>query len=150
MVEKFKLDDKLLEKYGTGYVPDRRYNERYDEQGLNCPYEHCIETMPLHEEEKKEAVKRGMLVDLREDPAFSIMDKKRIMQIPQEEPELYREIRKILDKKGIKDNECWFMPDLNSYFREFRDAPNSCRLYGHQCPGGKKQVDECASKGMFY
>jgi len=149
MAEKFRLDDKLLEKHGTGYVPDKRYNERFEEQGLNCPYEHCIETMPLHEEERREVVKRGMLVDLRKDPGFHFMNVSAIKQLPKNEPELYKEIRRILDERGIKDDECWFMPDLNRYMREFGDAPNNCRLYGHQCPGGKIQVDQCASKGMF-
>ena len=147
MIEKFRLDEKLLKEHGTGYVPDKRYNERFKEQGLNCPYEHCIEIMPLHEDEGIEAVCKGRIVDLRKDPGFHFMDKNRIMQLPKEEPELYREIRKVLDEKGIKDNECWFRPDLN--INEFGHSPKSCRLYGHECPGGKEQVDKCAAEGMF-
>jgi len=143
MKSKFKLEDELLKKFGIGYVPDKRYNENFKEQGLTCPYEHCIETMPLHEDEEKEAVKKGMIIDLRNDPAFEIMDKDRIREIPKEKPEIYNKIRKVLDKEGITDEECWFYPDLNSYVEKYGYSSKACRLYGHECPGGEKQVKEC-------
>ena len=149
MVEKFKLTNEELKKHGVGYVPDRRYNERFGEQGLRCQYHHCIETIPLHEEEGREAVKRGMLIDLRKDPGFGFMVKDRIIRSPQEEPRLYKEIRRVLDERGIKDNECWFRPDLNTYISQFGQSRANCRLFGHQCPGGKEQVDKCAAEGMF-
>ena len=52
---KFSLSDKILEKHGTGYVPDKRFNRNWKKQGLDCPFEHCIETMPLREKRRKDS-----------------------------------------------------------------------------------------------
>jgi len=149
MIKKFRLKDETLNQYGTGYVPDKRYNERFGEQGLNCPYEHCIETMPLLKDEAIKAVEKEMIIDLRKDPMFHIMDKNRIREIPKEKPELYKKIRALLDKREIKDDECWFYPNLNNYISEFGNSPDNCKLYGHQCPGGGEQVKECNLEGIF-
>ena len=43
-----KFDD----KYGdvcVGYSKNHEYNEDFEEMGLACPYEHCIETCELKE-----------------------------------------------------------------------------------------------------
>lgn len=149
MVEKFHLDDKVLQEKGVGYVENKRFNLDWERQGLNCPYEHCIETMPLRGGEAMQAVKAGMIYDLRKDKLFPHMDKQRIREIPKEKPELYKEIRKILDKRGIKDDECWFMPDLNAYIANFGESQKSCGLFGHECPGGERQVKECELEGKF-
>ena len=149
MVKKFRLDEETLKKYGVGYVLDKRFNSLYKKQGLNCPYQHCIETMPLHEKEKLEALQRGWLIDLRKEPGFEDMDSENIRQAQKRDPALYEKIRAFLDIQGIKDDECWFRPDFSRYIIEFGEASDSCRLYGHQCPGGKEQVDKCASEGMF-
>jgi hypothetical protein len=119
-MEKFRLELEMLRKHGTGYVPDKRYNENFSEQGLVCPYEHCIEMMPLHEEEERRAVE--------------------------------------LEYFAVLTNNGWIscdsstpgaMPDLNRYIEEFGIDPKSCGLFGHDCPGGKKQVNKCRSEGIF-
>ncbi len=148
MIEKFKLEDEVLGEYGVGYVPDKRFNEKFREQGLDCPYEHCMETMPSQEDESIDAVKKGMIVDIRKDPAFMVIGKTRIKELPKEEPELYCEIRKILDKRGIEDEACWFFPDLNKYITEFGNSPLSCGRFRHYCPSGEEQVNLCKGK-MF-
>jgi hypothetical protein len=102
MAEQFHLDDKVLKEIPRGYIEDTRFNLDWQRQGLVCPYEHCIETMPTGEEESMEAVKLGMIVDIRKSPEFRTMEKGRmkkiIKKIPKTRPELYGEIRKILDK----------------------------------------------------
>lgn len=44
------LADDLNHTFGVGYFPNFNTNESFDEQGLLCEWEHCIELMPLHEE----------------------------------------------------------------------------------------------------
>lgn len=44
------LADDLNHTFGVGYFPNFYANESFDEQGLLCEWEHCIELMPLHEE----------------------------------------------------------------------------------------------------
>ncbi|MFH1607903.1 MAG: hypothetical protein ABIA78_02105 [archaeon] len=116
---------------------------------MDCPYEHCIELMPSNDIEGMQATKEGMLVDLRKDPGFIFFDKKRIRELPTEEPELYKEIRISLDSQGISDEECWFRPDLNAYYDKYGDSVEKCRVFGYYCPGGEDQVNECDSKGLF-
>ena len=55
-----------------GFIPNFSYNENFKTDGLICPYEHCIELMPLEETTEK-----------------------------------------------------------------------SCPIWGHDCPGGKGQIDAC-------
>ena len=43
-------------KYGqvaVGYVEDFTFNKDYEKMGLCCGYEHCIENMPLKEQNDK-------------------------------------------------------------------------------------------------
>ena len=121
MVEKFDLDDEVLKEEGIGYVPDRRFNNRFEEQGLNCPYEHCIETMPLYEDEVQKA--RGLGYFSRMIPGRGF--------VPCDSSE-----------QGAAE-------DLNRVISEFGYSPKSCRLYGHDCPGAEEQVEKCTSEGMF-
>jgi hypothetical protein len=46
------LSDRWNRKYGdasVGYAKDFSANRDYRAMGLTCPYEHCIENMPLGE-----------------------------------------------------------------------------------------------------
>ncbi len=121
MVEKFDLDNKVLKEKGVGYVPDRRFNNRFEGQGLNCPYEHCIETMPLYEDEVQKARKLGYFAKMTLGRGW----------VP-------------CDSSELDATE-----DCSRVIREFGYSSKSCRLYGHECPGAKKQVEKCALEGMF-
>lgn len=44
------LADDLNHTFGVGYFPNFKPNESFDEQGLLCEWEHCIELMPLNNE----------------------------------------------------------------------------------------------------
>ena len=114
MVKKFHLDDKVLKENGVGYVQDKRFNLDWESQGLNCPYEHCIETMPLHEDEAAKARKLGY---------FTIFTGGNWVSCSSSEP-------------GATE-------DLNRVILEFGYSQKSCGLFGHKCPGEEKQVKEC-------
>ena len=152
MAETFHLDDKVIKEIPMGSIEDRRFNLDWQRQGLACPYEHCIETMPTGEEELIEAVKLGMIRDIRTDPEFAAMKKGGMEEIfkkmPEERPELYKEIRKILDERDIEDDECWFIPDSAAYITKYGQSPKMCKLFGHECPGGEERVKECQSQGV--
>jgi hypothetical protein len=43
----FSIVEELNDSVSLGFSPDFAPNERWEEQGLTCKYEHCIEHMPL-------------------------------------------------------------------------------------------------------
>jgi hypothetical protein len=45
----FGIVEELNDSVSLGYSPNFAPNEKWEEQGLICKYEHCIEHMPLHE-----------------------------------------------------------------------------------------------------
>lgn len=49
-LEVIELSERLSESFGTGYSINFQPNYNYEEQGLCCEWEHCIELFPLREE----------------------------------------------------------------------------------------------------
>jgi len=89
-------------------------NEKWKEQKGICQYEHCIENMPLHEEETKRCIELGYF-SKRADRGWH---------------------RCNADDEGA-------IPDLDRYFEEFGLSEKSCPNFGHECPGGVEQVKLC-------
>ena len=51
--EILNIANSLNKSFNIGYCINFEANNNYNEQELMCPYEHCIEFMPLEKEEKK-------------------------------------------------------------------------------------------------
>src|SRR5262249_30022358 len=75
----FALVERLNDSVSLGYSIDFEPNEDWEDQGLICKYEHCIEHMPLR-------------------------------------------------------SDRW---------------EGSCEIFGHDCPGGSDQVNQCRNAGVF-
>jgi len=120
MTDKFSLSEELLEEHGCGYVPDTRFNTRFKEQGLDCGFEHCIETMPYHEAEEKLAIKLDYYLKYTAQG---------FVRCDSTDPEAIPDINRIILERGYQ--------------------PGTCRKYRHSCPGGHMQVYQCDLEGKF-
>jgi hypothetical protein len=98
-----------------GYIKIFKPNLNFLRQGLICPWEHCIEYMPLNPEDEKDYIS-------------DMIEKLNLNTIPKET------IEKVL--KIINSN----VSNLNKVENL---KPFSCKIFGHCCPGGKEQVKLC-------
>ncbi|KXY09831.1 hypothetical protein ABH961_000026 [Bacillus sp. RC251] len=111
-----------------GYIEVYQINSAFDIQGLTCPWEHCIEHMPLPPLTKKDYEDRiiflkdmflkGAYDDKPEELRNRFLDEI-ATGIPEDAP----------DEPDIELEEC------------------RCPEFGHCCPGGKEQSEYC--RGMM-
>jgi hypothetical protein len=132
MVEKFELEKIEMGNYGTGQVPDKRYNSNFQEQGMFCPYEHCFGLMPHLEKEKNIARNLGYFGKIvYSDGTKSINKDDEVMIIP------------------CSPDESGAIPDHLKIIFEKGFCDDTCRVCGNTCPGGVGQVFRCNLEGKF-
>lgn len=114
------LVDTLNLSFPIGYSPNFSPNRHWDEQGLICEYEHCIENMPLPDIPRSERITWKMNIEAAiaagrydDDPSRKAMLTRMVAQpIPDDAPEE-------VDRTG------------------------ACPVFGHYCPGGEQRVQTC-------
>jgi hypothetical protein len=114
----------------TGYMNDMRPNFTYRQHGLYCPWEHCIELMPLPPMSKAE------WLESRED------DRRRLAA--SEASELDEGVLRILTERVNEDVPEWVVDEPDMQLRS-----RSCPVFGHACPAGEEQAQTCRRLGEF-
>jgi hypothetical protein len=111
----------------VGYIPDFRPNIAFAEQGLVCPWEHCIEFMPLPPLSKQQIVEhKKHLQEMFDKDAYE--DKS---------PDDIAFLRGMLEEP-IPDDAIEGDVDPLEY--------GGCPIFGHCCPGGILQAKFCAAQ----
>jgi hypothetical protein len=114
----------------VGYMAEMRPNFAFDQQGLFCPWEHCIELSPFPMGSRAE-----WEATLEE-------DRQRLA-----EPEVHglteRNIEVIQARvaEGVPD---WVPEEIDQELHA-----RSCPVFGHACPGGQAQAEACRAEGHF-
>jgi len=116
------LVDTINLSFPIGYSPNFAPNEDWEDQGLICEYEHCIEHMPLPDVPRSErlAWKSNIESSIAEgryddDPARKAMLARMTSEpIPEDAPEE-------VDRRA------------------------ACPIFGHFCPGGEEHVRGCGA-----
>lgn len=107
-----------------GYIPQFQPNWNFEHQGLMCEWEHCIELSPLPpltrraHQEHIDFIREGFANGRYSDS----------------EPSRVEFLRGILER-GVPD-DAPDEPDLKM-------MAASCPIFGHVCPAGQTQADEC-------
>lgn len=107
-----------------GYIPIFKENHSFSEQMLICWWEHCIEFMPLPPQPRMERIEHQEYVKKKfEDGEYNDKTEK--------------ELEFLLDiiNENITDNA------LEENDLEMEES--SCPTFGHCCPGGNDQAQEC-------
>jgi hypothetical protein len=114
--------DVLNQSIRLGYSLDFDPNPDWEEQGLICQFEHCIENMPLPEIPRSEQerwrahISKGLASGAYDD-----------------RPEVKESFERTLEEP---------IPDDAP---EEVDETGSCPIFGHYCPGGQTTVNGCES-----
>jgi hypothetical protein len=115
------LADVLNDSFNLGYSLNFEPNEHWQENGLICQFEHCIENMQLPKTTLSEHL------EWREHIKASL------------DSGLYDEHPK---------RKAWFEAMLaepvdESEFVEVEDLTGACPIFGHYCPGGEQVIRSC-------
>lgn len=113
-----------------GYIGDMRPNFAFGQQGLFCPWEHCIELSPLPMRSRAE-----WAADLEE-------DKRRLA-----DPQKYHLTEQNIEVLTARTAEG--IPDWVPEVADAELAARSCFFFGHACPGGRVQANSCREQGHF-
>lgn len=110
-----------------GYVQQERENHAWDVQGLLCAWEHCIENQPCPQTSRADyeaslAKDARRLAEIEGDPTFAHQAEALRSRIAEGVPAY------VVDEPD---------PKL---------AARRCPLFGHCCPGGAEQAEECRSE----
>jgi hypothetical protein len=110
--------------YHLGYIPIFKENYAFSKQIQTCWWEHCIEFMPLppipkseriaHQQEVKKKFENGEYQDRTEEQLLIL--------------------KEIINKK---------IPEDSPEEKDFEMEEKRCPMFGHCCPGGKEQSQEC-------
>lgn len=107
-----------------GYIPKFEPNHNWEQQGLLCQWEHCIELCPLP------PITRAQ----HEEHVTSIKRKFDAGDYADASPERLDILRYLLES-GVPD-DAPEEPDLEM-------EAGACPVFGHVCPGGRAQADQC-------
>ncbi|WP_284945636.1 hypothetical protein [Acidisoma cladoniae] len=111
----------------VGYIPDFRPNMAFAEQGLVCPWEHCIEFMPLPPRSKQQIVEhKKHLQEMFDKDAYA-----------HKTPEDIAFLRGMLEDPIPEDAIDGDVDPLEY---------GGCPIFGHCCPGGVLQAKLCAEQ----
>ncbi|MFF1822723.1 hypothetical protein ACFVWG_35815 [Kribbella sp. NPDC058245] len=115
------LTDVLNDSFVLGYSLNFNPNENWEEFGLICKYEHCIENMSLPKTSMAEhmAWKENIEERLAQGYFDDFPDRKDFFETILNEP---------IDPDDFSDNP---------------DTTGACPIFGHYCPGGKSTVEKC-------
>jgi hypothetical protein len=114
----------------VGYMAEMRPNFAFRQQGLLCPWEHCIELSPLPMSSRAEW-EESLEEDRRRlaDPAAHNLSNKHI------------EVIQARLEEGVPE---WVPEEVDYELRA-----RSCPVFGHACPGGQAQAETCRTRGHF-
>jgi hypothetical protein len=115
------LADVLNDSFPLGYSLNFQPNEAWDEAGLICQYEHCIENMPLPPISLEEELTWRERIQKNLDEGFY-----------DDHPSRKREFQEILAKPVVAEDH-----------PEVVDRTGACPIFGHYCPGGVEVVESC-------
>jgi hypothetical protein len=110
--------------YHLGYIPIFKPNHSWHLQGQACWWEHCIEFMPLPPVPKQQRIDHLKFIEEK-------LEKGEYADKTEEHREMLRE----WVRKGVPDDA----PEKEDIEMEKK----SCPIFGHCCPDGKKQAQEC-------
>jgi hypothetical protein len=114
--------DTLNNSFALGYSLNFSPNPDWEEAGLICQYEHCIEHMPHPGVTREEHLKWRERI--RENLERGFYD---------DHPERKREFEQMLSEPT---------PD---YVQDIVDTTGACPVFGHYCPGGEETVRTCGA-----
>jgi hypothetical protein len=114
--------DTLNNSFALGYSLNFSPNPDWEEAGLICQYEHCIEHMPHPGVTREEHLKWRERI--RENLERGFYD---------DHPERKRDFEQMLAEP---------MPD---YVQDIVDTTGACPVFGHYCPGGEETVRTCGA-----
>jgi hypothetical protein len=110
-----------------GYISDFRPNIAYAEQGLCCPWEHCIEFMPFPPRSKQEIIEH----------------KKHLQQMFDKDAYADRSPEDVAFLRGMLEAP---IPG-DAVDRDVDPLQyGGCPIFGHCCPGGHLQAKFCAAQ----
>ncbi len=107
-----------------GYIPILKKNNAAHLQFLACGWEHCIELMPLP------PIPRSQRIDHQK----FVKEKYENGDYNDKSPEELEFLLSIINKE---------IPDGAPDERDLEMEASSCPMFGHCCPGGKEQAQEC-------
>jgi len=112
----------LNDSFSLGYSLNFDPNPRWEEDGLVCEYEHCIENMPLPDGTRQEEEEyRARIATALEQGFYD------------DHPQRKREFEEMIEEPMADD-----LPDVV-------DRTGACPIFGHYCPGGPETVATCES-----
>lgn len=114
------LADTLNMSFPLGYSPNFEPNDRFEDDGLICEFEHCIENMPLP------GIPRSERIEWR-DHVTASLERGDYDGDPQRKAWLSRAVAEPIPEDAP----------------ETVDTTGACPIFGHYCPGGAKHVEGC-------
>ena len=113
--------------YHMGYIPIFEPNYSWEHQHCSCWWEHCIEYMPVPPPPIKEQIAHRKFIEEQfEKGAYD--DKT---------PEQISFLKKVLDEE---------IPEIVDENRNMELEERRCPMWGHCCPDGKEQAQECEAE----
>jgi hypothetical protein len=112
--------DALNNSLAFGYSLNFDPNPEWEEMGLICQYEHCIEHMPVPGVPREEHMRWRERIRENLDRGFY-----------DDHPERKHELEQTLSEP---------IPD---YVKDHVDKAGACPVFGHYCPGGEPTVRNC-------
>jgi hypothetical protein len=112
--------DTLNNSFALGYSLNFSPNPNWEEAGLICQYEHCIEHMPSPGVTREEHLEWREHIRTNVDRGFY-----------DDHPERKRDFQEMLASPT---------PD---YVQDKVDRTGACPIFGHYCPGGEETVRTC-------